>query len=91
MCVKELVSIIPSMPSCVCVQNGVNAASLAVAEQYVQAFSQLAKKSNTILLPEKTGDIGAMVAQVLRLWVWLGVWSHIACILGCGCIWSRDF
>lgn len=52
-------------------KNGVNAASLAVAEQYVQAFSQLAKKSNTILLPEKTGDIGAMVAQAV------GVFGHV--------------
>ena len=47
-------------------QNGVNAASLAVAEQYVDAFSKLAKTSNTILLPEKTGDISSMVAQVCK-------------------------
>lgn len=45
-------------------QNGEQAASLAVAEQYVQAFSKLAQKGNTILLPEKTGDVGSMVAQV---------------------------
>ena len=30
----------------------------------MQAFSNLAKTNNTILLPEKTGDIGAMVGQV---------------------------
>ncbi|XP_070599775.1 stomatin-like protein 2, mitochondrial isoform X2 [Erythrolamprus reginae] len=36
-------------------QNGNMAASLSVAEQYVQAFSQLAKESNTILLPTSTG------------------------------------
>ena len=45
-------------------QHGSKAASLAVAEQYVQAFSNLAKTNNTLLLPEKTGDIGSMVAQV---------------------------
>ncbi len=45
-------------------QNGVNAASLAVAEQYVQAFSKLAKTNNTLILPEKTGDISSMVAKV---------------------------
>ncbi|XP_007441510.1 stomatin-like protein 2, mitochondrial [Python bivittatus] len=45
-------------------QNGNMAASLSVAEQYVQAFSQLAKESNTVLLPTNTGDVTSMVAQV---------------------------
>ena len=45
-------------------EHGSKAASLSVAEQYVQAFSQLAKSTNTLLLPEKTGDISSMVAQV---------------------------
>ena len=31
------------------------------AEQYVEAFSNLAKKINTLLLLEKTGDVGSMV------------------------------
>ena len=30
----------------------------------MQAFSKLAKTNNTVLLPEKTGDVGSMVAQV---------------------------
>ena len=45
-------------------QHGSSAASLAVAEQYVQAFGRLAKRGNTLLLPERTGDVGSMVAQV---------------------------
>ena len=45
-------------------EYGSKAASLSVAEQYIQAFSQLAKTNNTLLLPEKTGDISSMVAQV---------------------------
>uniref|UniRef100_A0A8C6URX1 Stomatin-like protein 2, mitochondrial n=1 Tax=Neogobius melanostomus TaxID=47308 RepID=A0A8C6URX1_9GOBI len=45
-------------------QNGNAAASLSVAEQYVSAFSNLAKESNTILLPSNTGDISGMVTQV---------------------------
>uniref|UniRef100_A0A4W6BW29 Stomatin (EPB72)-like 2 n=1 Tax=Lates calcarifer TaxID=8187 RepID=A0A4W6BW29_LATCA len=44
-------------------QNGNAAASLSVAEQYVSAFSNLAKESNTILLPSNTGDISGMVTQ----------------------------
>lgn len=46
-------------------QNGNAAASLSVAEQYVLAFSNLAKESNTVLLPTNTGDVSGMVAQVL--------------------------
>ena len=45
-------------------QYGGNAASLNVAEQYVSAFSNLAKSGNTILLPSNTGDISSMVGQV---------------------------
>lgn len=46
-------------------QNGNAAASFAVAEQYVSAFSNLAKESNTILLPSNTGDVTGMVTQVI--------------------------
>lgn len=45
-------------------QKGDSAASLTVAEQYVSAFSNLAKESNTVLLPTNTGDISGMVTQV---------------------------
>lgn len=45
-------------------QNGNAAASLSVAEQYVSAFSNLAKESNTVLLPTSTGDVSGMVTQV---------------------------
>ncbi|NXX54848.1 STML2 protein, partial [Scopus umbretta] len=44
-------------------QHGSAAASLSVAEQYVSAFSKLAKDSNTLLLPANTGDVTNMVAQ----------------------------
>ncbi|NXS14267.1 STML2 protein, partial [Neodrepanis coruscans] len=44
-------------------QHGNAAASLSVAEQYVNAFSKLAKDSNTVLLPANTGDVTNMVAQ----------------------------
>ena len=45
-------------------QSGDNAAALIVAEQYVQAFGNLAKTSNTVILPANTGDAASMVAQV---------------------------
>ncbi|XP_006626739.1 stomatin-like protein 2, mitochondrial isoform X2 [Lepisosteus oculatus] len=49
-------------------QNGSAAASLSVAEQYVSAFSNLAKESNTILLPSNTGDISSMVTQAMSVY-----------------------
>ncbi|XP_061468863.1 stomatin-like protein 2, mitochondrial [Rhineura floridana] len=49
-------------------QNGNAAASLSVAEQYVSAFSKLAKETNTILLPSSTGDITSMVAQAMGIY-----------------------
>ena len=38
--------------------------ALTVAEQYVQAFGNLAKTSNTVILPANTSDAASMVAQV---------------------------
>ncbi|XP_020832802.1 stomatin-like protein 2, mitochondrial [Phascolarctos cinereus] len=49
-------------------QNGDAAASLTVAEQYVSAFSKLAKESNTILLPSNPGDVTSMVAQAMGVY-----------------------
>ncbi|KAG5675746.1 hypothetical protein PVAND_005624 [Polypedilum vanderplanki] len=44
---------------------GNNAASLLVAENYVQAFGNLAKTGNTLILPSNAGDISSMVAQAM--------------------------
>uniref|UniRef100_A0A4X2LWC9 Stomatin-like protein 2, mitochondrial n=1 Tax=Vombatus ursinus TaxID=29139 RepID=A0A4X2LWC9_VOMUR len=49
-------------------QNGDAAASLTVAEQYVSAFSKLAKDTNTILLPSNPGDVTSMVAQAMGVY-----------------------
>ena len=45
-------------------QEGGNAASFAIAEQYMHAFSKLAKHNNTVILPANAGDVTSMVAQV---------------------------
>ncbi|NWT01084.1 STML2 protein, partial [Mionectes macconnelli] len=52
-------------------QHGSAAASLSVAEQYVNAFSKIAKDSNTVLLPANTGDVTNMVAQALGIYTTL--------------------
>ncbi|XP_060765289.1 stomatin-like protein 2, mitochondrial [Neoarius graeffei] len=49
-------------------QNGNAAASLSVAEQYVSAFSNLAKESNTVILPSNTGDVSSMVTQAMAIY-----------------------
>ncbi|XP_037074478.1 stomatin-like protein 2, mitochondrial isoform X2 [Pollicipes pollicipes] len=48
--------------------NGQNAASLAIAEQYVRAFQSLAKSSNTMLLPADTGNMAGMVSQAMAIY-----------------------
>jgi regulator of protease activity HflC (stomatin/prohibitin superfamily) len=47
--------------------GGLEAMNLRVAEQYVEAFKQLAQKSTTVLLPANTGDAASMVAQAMTV------------------------
>ncbi|PRD32912.1 UNVERIFIED_CONTAM: Stomatin-like protein 2 [Trichonephila clavipes] len=49
-------------------KRGSNAASLLIAEQYVSAFSKLAKTGNTLILPSNTNDVSSMVAQALAIY-----------------------
>lgn len=48
-------------------QGGKEAVSLKIAENYIEAFSKLAKESNTILLPSNPQDPASMVAQALSI------------------------
>lgn len=47
--------------------GGKEAVSLRVAEQYVEAFKEIAKKGNTIIVPANAADAGSMVAQALTI------------------------
>jgi len=49
-------------------KNGMNAASLNVAELYVSAFQQLAKTNNTLILPANAGDVTSMVGQAMTMY-----------------------
>jgi len=49
-------------------QSGNDAASLNIAEQYVRAFSQLAKETNTVIIPANAADASSMVAQALTVY-----------------------
>jgi len=50
------------------VQDGKEAASLTVAEQYVEAFHNLAKTNNTLILPSNAGDVPSAVAQAMTIY-----------------------
>ena len=47
--------------------GGINAVNLKVAEQYVTAFSHLAKAGNTLIVPSNLADIGTLVASITTM------------------------
>ncbi|KAJ3648822.1 hypothetical protein Zmor_020595 [Zophobas morio] len=47
---------------------GPNAASLSIAEQYVNAFDKLAKTNNTLILPSNVGDVSNLVGQAMSIY-----------------------
>ncbi len=49
-------------------RGGERAASLQVAEKYLEAFRQLAKEGNAILLPSNLQHPGAMIAEAMAIY-----------------------
>ena len=49
-------------------EGGPDAVSLRVAEQYVDAFGNLAKKSNTVILPADLAQPGSFIAQAMTIY-----------------------
>lgn len=45
-----------------------DAAAFLIAEQYVKAFSNLARTNNTLIIPSDASDINKMVAQALQVY-----------------------
>lgn len=48
-------------------QGGAEAVNLKVAEQYVNAFSQLAKTGNTLIVPANMGDMSSLIASAMSI------------------------
>jgi regulator of protease activity HflC (stomatin/prohibitin superfamily) len=48
-------------------QGGTDAVNLKVAEQYVNAFSNLAKQGNTLIVPGNMSDLSSMIASALTI------------------------
>ncbi|GAA0425025.1 hypothetical protein GCM10009094_31730 [Massilia aurea] len=47
--------------------GGMDAVSLRVAEHYVDAFANLAKTNNTLIVPANMGDISTAIASALQI------------------------
>jgi len=47
--------------------GGSDAVNLKVAEQYVNAFAQLAKTNNSIIVPANMSDIGGLIASAMQV------------------------
>jgi regulator of protease activity HflC (stomatin/prohibitin superfamily) len=47
--------------------GGFEAVQLRVAEQYIGQFGELAKTSNTLVLPANVADVGSMIAMAMKV------------------------
>ncbi|MBA2301039.1 MAG: paraslipin [Acidobacteria bacterium] len=57
---------IRSVAEAIKMPGGFEAVQLRVAEQYVGQFGELAKKSNTIVLPANVADVASMIALAMK-------------------------
>lgn len=48
-------------------KGGDEAVKLKVAEQYVQAFGQLAKETNTVIMPANVADLGGLISAGMNI------------------------
>jgi len=48
-------------------EGGHDAMNMKLAQEYIGAFSNIAKEGNTILLPADTGNAGGMVASIMQI------------------------
>lgn len=56
--------------------SGRDAVALRVAEQYVQAYGNLAKKGTSIIVPS-SGDMSGMIASAMSIYKTIGSGSHL--------------
>ena len=48
-------------------EGGMNAVNLKVAEQYVSAFQNMAKSSNTLVVPANMGDLSTLITSSMKI------------------------
>jgi regulator of protease activity HflC (stomatin/prohibitin superfamily) len=66
--------------------GGFEAVQLRVAEQYIGQFGELAKASNTLVLPANVADVGSMIALAMK-----AVGRQPEAVAGSGPSFSADF
>jgi hypothetical protein len=47
--------------------GGMSAANLKVAGQYIEAFANLAKTNNTLIIPSTVSDVAGVVASAMTV------------------------
>jgi regulator of protease activity HflC (stomatin/prohibitin superfamily) len=47
--------------------GGMDAANLKVAEKYIEAFQELARKNNTLIIPSNLSDVAGLVASAMTV------------------------
>ena len=47
--------------------GGMSAANLKIAEKYVEAFQNIAKTNNTLIIPSNLSDIAGLVASAMTV------------------------
>ena len=58
---------IRSVAEAIRLPGGQEAVQLRVAEQYIGQFGELAKESNTLVLPANVADVGSMIALAMKM------------------------
>ena len=48
-------------------QGGFDAVQLRIAEKYIEQFGNLAKQTNTLILPANFGEMGSMISAALTV------------------------
>ena len=51
----------------VCDPGGLEAVNLKVAERYIEAFEELARANNTLIVPSNLGDMSSLVASAMTI------------------------
>ena len=58
---------IRQVASAIRTDGGMEAVQLRVAEQYVEQFGQLARQTNTVIIPATVSDISGMIASAMKV------------------------
>ena len=48
-------------------KDGMDAVNLRVAEKYIKEFGNIAKESNTLIIPSNLSDVGGVVASLMSV------------------------